>query len=292
MKKIKIIFSGRTFTAAFASFSILAIFFIFVFIFSQGLPLFININPLDFLLNLIWRPTASPPSFGIVPLVLGSLLVTGLALIISVPLGILGAIYISEIAGARIRELLKPAIEVLSGIPSIVYGLFGLLVLVPMVQKTFGLSTGETALTGGIILAIMVLPTILSISEDAMSSVPAEYKEASLALGATKWRTIRSVTIPAATSGITAGIILGFGRAIGETIAVMMVTGGAPIVPTSIFSPVRTMTQTIAAEMGEAVFGSIHYNALFAIGIVLFIITFILNSVAFRLIKKKNEGNR
>ncbi|MBC7218923.1 MAG: phosphate ABC transporter permease subunit PstC [Hadesarchaea archaeon] len=292
MKKLKIIFSGKTLTAVFASVSILAVFFIFIFIFTQGLPLFINIDPSDFLLNLTWRPTASPPSFGIIPLILGSLLVTGLALAISVPLGILGAIYISEIAGARVRELLKPAIEVLSGIPSIVYGLFGLLVLVPLIQKTFGLSTGETALTGGIILAIMVLPTILSISEDAMSSVPSEYKEASLALGATKWRTIRSVTMPAAASGITAGIILGFGRAIGETIAVMMVTGGAPIVPTSIFSPVRTMTQTIAAEMGEAVFGGTHYNALFAIGIVLFIITFILNSAAVRLIKNKNGGNR
>ncbi|MGQ9787933.1 MAG: phosphate ABC transporter permease subunit PstC [Candidatus Hadarchaeaceae archaeon] len=288
----KITFSGRILTATFASFSILAVFFIFLFIITQGLPLFIKVNPSDFFFNLTWRPTATPPSFGIIPLILGSLLVTGLALIISVPLGIFGAIYISEISGARIREMLKPTIEVLSGIPSIVYGLFGLLFLVPLIQKTFDLPTGETALTGGIILAIMVLPTILSISEDAMSSVPIEYKEASLALGATKWRTIRSVTLPAAASGITAGIILGFGRAIGETIAVMMVTGGAPVVPISIFSPVRTMPQTIAAEMGEAVFGGTHYNSLFAIGIVLFTITLILNSVAQRLIKRKNEMNR
>ncbi|MEM3421450.1 MAG: phosphate ABC transporter permease subunit PstC [Candidatus Hadarchaeum sp.] len=290
MKKIKVKFSGRILTAIFASISILAVFFIFIFIFSQGLPLFTEIGLSDFLFNLTWRPTASPPSFGIIPLVLGSLLVTGLALLISVPIGLLGAIYIAEIAGSKVRELLKPVIEILSGIPSIVYGFFGLIFLVPAMQATFGLPTGETALTGGIILAIMVLPTILSIAEDAMSSVPADYKEASLALGATKWRTIRSVTIPAAASGIAAGIILGFGRAIGETIAVMMVTGGSPIIPTSIFSPVRTMTQTIAAEMGEAVFGGLHYNSLFAIGIVLFILTFILNLVAVKLIKKHGGG--
>lgn len=292
MKKIKIKLSGRIFTAAFASISILTAFFVFIFIFTQGLPFFINIGISDFLFNLTWRPTASPPSFGVIPLILGSLFVTGLALLISVPLSLLGAIYISEIAGTYARELLKPAIEILSGIPSVVYGFFGIEVLVPLVQKTFGLPTGETALTGGIILAIMVLPMILSVAEDAMSSVPADWKEASLALGATKWRTIRSVTMPAAASGITAGIILGFGRAIGETIAVMMVCGGSPIIPTSIFSPVRTITQTIAAEMGEAVFGSIHYNALFAIGIVLFIMTFTINSIAVKLIKRKYGGSR
>ena len=290
--KIRLKLSGKVLTAPFASFSILAVFFIFLFIFTQGLPLFNQISPFDFLFNLTWRPTATPPSFGVIPLILGSLLVTSLALLISVPLGLLGAVYLAEIANPKIRELLKPAIEVLSGIPSVVYGFFGLMVLVPLVQNTFGLPTGETALTGGIILAIMILPTILSISEDAISSVPVDYKEASLALGATKWRTIRSVTIPAAASGITAGIILGLGRAIGETIAVMMVTGGAPIIPTSIFSPVRTLTQTIAAEMGETVFGSTHYSALFAIGIVLFIMTLILNSAAIRLIKRKNGERR
>ncbi len=277
-------------TAAFASVAIFTVFFIFVFIFSQGLPLFSQVGLPDFLLNFIWRPTATPPSFGIASLVLGSLLVTGLALLIAVPLGILGAIYISEISHPRIKGLLKPAIEVLSGIPSVVYGFFGLIVLVPMVQNTFGLPVGETALTGGIILAIMILPTILSISEDAMSSVPDEYKQASLALGATRWKTISSVTLPAAGSGITAGIILGFGRAIGETIAIMMVTGGSAIIPTSIFSPVRTMPQSIAAEMGEAVFGGVHYNALFAIGIVLFIITFILSTIASKLIRRAGGG--
>jgi phosphate transport system permease protein len=286
-EKIRLKLSGKILTFPLASVSILAIFFIFIFVFSQGLLLFSKISPFDFFFNSTWRPTATPPSFGIVALFLGSLLVTSLALLISVPLGLLGAIYIAEIANPKIKEPIKLTIEVLSGIPSVVYGFFGLKVLVPLVQKTFGLPTGETALTGGIVLSIMILPTILSISEEAISSVPVDYKEASLAIGATKWRTIRSVTIPAAASGITAAIILGLGRAVGETIAVMMVTGGAPIIPTSIFSPVRTMTQTIAAEMGEAVFGSTHYNALFALGIVLFTVNLILNLLAIRLIKKK-----
>jgi len=285
--RIRLKLSGKVLTFPFALVSILSVLFIFTFVFTQGLSLFSKISPLDFFFNLTWRPTATPPSFGIIALVLGSLLVTSLALLISVPLGLLGAIYIAEIANPKIKELLKPVMEILAGIPSVVYGFFGLKVLVPLVQKTFGLPTGETALTGGIVLSIMVLPTILSISEDAISSVPVDYKEASLALGATRWRTIRSVTVPAAASGIVAAVILGFGRAVGETIAVMMVTGGAPIIPTSIFSPVRTMTQTIAAEMGEAVFGSTHYNALFAIGIVLFISTLVLNLFALRLIKKK-----
>ena len=286
-EKIRLKLSGKILTFPPASVSILAVFFIFIFVFSQGLPLFSKISPFKFFFNSTWRPTATPPSFGIVPLFLGSLLVTSLALLISVPLGLLGAIYIAEIANPKIKEQIKLTVEVLSGIPSVVYGFFGLRVLVPLVQKTFGLPTGETALTGGIVLSIMILPTILSLSEEAISSVPVEYKEASLAIGATKWRTIRSVTIPAAASGITAAIILGLGRAFGETIAVMMVTGGAPIIPTSIFSPVRTMTQTIAAEMGEAVFGSTHYNALFALGIVLFTVNLILNLLAIRLIKKK-----
>jgi phosphate transport system permease protein len=286
-EKIRLKLSGKILTFPPALVSILAVFFIFIFVFSQGLPLFSKISPFDFFFNSTWRPTATPPSFGIVPLFLGSLLVTSLALLISVPLGLLGAIYIAEIANPKIKEQIKLTVEILSGIPSVVYGFFGLKVLVPLVQKTFGLPTGETALTGGIVLSIMILPTILSLSEEAISSVPVEYKEASLAIGATKWRTIRSVTIPAAASGITAAIILGLGRAFGETIAVMMVTGGAPIIPTSIFSPVRTMTQTIAAEMGEAVFGGTHYNALFALGIVLFTVNLILNLLAFRLIKKK-----
>lgn len=276
---------AKLFTAACASVSILLVFFTFLFIFTQSLPFFAEVGPPDFLFNSVWRPTATPPSFGMVPLILGSLLVTGIALLISIPLGLFGAIYIAEISGPKTRGFLKSAIEVLAGIPSVVYGFFGLVVLVPLIQDIFGLPTGETALTGGIILAIMVLPTMLSISEDALSSVPVEYKEASLALGATRWRTIRSVTLPAASSGITAGILLGFGRAIGETIAVMMVTGGAAIIPTSIFSPVRVMTQTIAAEMGEAVFGGLHYSALFAIGIVLLIIALIVNSAAARLTK-------
>jgi phosphate transport system permease protein len=209
--------------------------------------------------------------------------VTAGSIIFAVPLGIAGAIYIAEIADPRVAEFMKPFIEILAGIPSVVFGFFGLVVLVPIVQNNFNLPTGQTALTGSILLAIMALPTIISISEDAISSVPGSFKEGSLALGATRWQTIYKVTVPAAISGISAAVMLGIGRAIGETMTVMMVTGNTAIIPSfpdGLLDPVRTMTATIALEMGEVPQGSDHFHALFAVGSVLFIITFLINFIA------------
>jgi phosphate transport system permease protein len=229
-------------------------------------------------------------SFGLLPLVAGSLLVTALATLITIPFGICAAVYISEVAARWEREILKPFIELLAGIPSVVIGFFGLVVLAPLVKQLFGLSTGLTALTGALLLALMAIPTVVSISEDAVRSVPASYKQASLALGASRLQTIWRVTIPASLSGIIAAVMLGMGRVIGETMAVMMVTGNAAVITASPLASVRTMTATIAAEMGEVPFGSDHYRALFCVGIVLLLATFALNMVAQRVLKKHRIG--
>jgi len=213
-------------------------------------------------------------------LILGSLLVTLGAAVISIPVGVGCAIYISEIAPVKTKEVLKAGIELLAAIPSVVLGFVGMITLVPLVKNTFHLPTGLTALSGSIMLAFMAMPTIVSIAEDALYSVPRNYKEGALALGATQWQTIWRVMLPAASSGILAAVMLGIGRVIGETMAVMMITGNAAVIPSSILVPVRTLTATIAAEMGEAVVGSEHYFALFAIGIVLFIISFAINVTA------------
>jgi phosphate transport system permease protein len=234
-----------------------------------------------FLLGTAWYPTAEPaPQFGILALILGSLVVTLGAIVLALPVGLASAVYISEVAHPGIRTVLKPTIEVLAGIPSVVFGFFGLVVLVPFIQQLFDLNVGETALAGIIMLAIMALPTVISISEDALNAVPRSYREASYALGATRWQTIIRVVIPSALSGVTAAAMLGVGRAVGETMTVLMVTGNAAQIPTSILMPVRTLTATIAAELGEAPQGGAHYQALFAIGIVLFVMTFAINLVA------------
>lgn len=235
----------------------------------------------DYFLGKEWLPTATPaPLFGILPLLLGTLLVSFIAILIAIPLGVGVAIYLAEIANERIRKLLKPAIELLAGIPSVVYGFFGLVVLAPIIQKTGNLDLGETAFTGSLILAIMALPTIISIAEDAMRTTPKAMRDASLALGANKWQTIYKVVIPFASSGIAAAVVLGVGRAIGETMAVLMVTGNAAVIPHSMFESVRTIPATIAAELGEAPSGGTHYQALFLLGVVLFIITLIISIVA------------
>lgn len=225
--------------------------------------------------------------FGFLPLIAGSLVVTIGAVVIAVPLGLITAIYLGEIAPPSQREVLKPIIEVLAGIPSIVLGFVGWVALAPLVQQ-LGATTGLTALTGSLILAYMALPTIISISEDALYAVPKAYRDGALAIGATQWQTIWRVVLPAARSGIVIAVMLGIGRAIGETMAVMMVTGNAANIPALgpglFLQPVRTMTATIAAEMGEVQRGSLHYSTLFAIGVVLFVITFGINYVAGRLI--------
>jgi len=249
-------------------------------LFTESLPIFREVNLLDFLFGKNWYPTYCPPDLGILPLIVGTLVVTLGTMIVAVPLGLGAAIYISEVAPHRIKEILKPAIELLASIPSVIYGLFGMVFLAPIVQKVFNIPIGLNAFTASIILGIMALPTVASIAEDAISSVPRSLREASFALGATRWETITQAVVPAASSGIIASIILGLGRAIGETMTVLMVAGGAAQIPGSIFEPVRTMTATIAAEMGEAPMGSRHYQALFAIALVLFFITLGFNLLA------------
>jgi phosphate transport system permease protein len=248
-----------------------------------------HLNWKDYFFGKEWLPTASPsPLFGALPLIYGTLLVSLFALIIAVPLGLGVAIYLSELATERQRKIMKPIIELLAGIPSVVYGFFGLVVLAPLIQKTFNLPSGETALTGSVLLAIMALPTIISVAEDAMRNTPRAMKEASLALGATHWQTIYRVIIPYSKSGIMAAIVLGIGRAIGETMAVLMVTGNAAIIPHSLFDSVRTIPATIAAELGEAPAGGAHYQSLFLLGCILFVITMLI-SITSELISKKTH---
>jgi phosphate transport system permease protein len=268
---------------------ILFVILIFFFLAKDGLTLFRTITIQDFLFGQLWNPLAEPPQFGILPLFLGSLIVTLGATIISVPLGMACAIFIGEIAPRWMRETLKAGVELLAAIPSIVIGFIGMTMLGPIVKNLFHLPTGLTALSGSIALAFMAVPTIVSIMEDAISSVPRTYKEGSLALGATHWQTIYRVIIPAASSGIVAAVMLGIGRVIGETMAVMMLTGNASVMPRTILEPVRTMTATIAAEMGETVRGSEHYFALFALGLVLFVITFAINLVADGALHRKQK---
>ena len=267
--------------------SIFFVVLIFLFLLKEGLALFKTVSPFKFLLGKSWYPISEPAQLGILPLILGSLIVTLGAAMISIPIGVACAVYIAEIAPLRIKEILKSGIELLASIPSVVLGFIGMVTLVPWVKNTFHLSTGLTALSGSIMLAFMAMPTIVSIAEDALYSVPKSYKEGALALGATHWQTIYRVILPAASSGILAAVMLGIGRVIGETMAVMMITGNAAVMPHSILQPIRTLTATIAAEMGEAVVGSEHYFALFAIGIVLFIISFAINVTADLFLHKK-----
>jgi phosphate transport system permease protein len=265
---------------------------IFLFLLREGLPTFLDI-PLRQLSGSRWYPIEA--IFGLWSLLVGSFLVTVGAVIIAVPLGLTTAVYLGEIAPPWQREILKPLIEVLAGIPSIVLGFLGWVVLAPIIQS-LGASTGLTAFTGSLILAYMALPTIISISEDALYAVPKEYRDGALAIGATQWQTIWRVVLPAARSGLVIAVMLGVGRAIGETMAVMMVTGNAANIPAlgpgMLFQPVRTMTATIAAEMGEVAQGSLHYNVLFGIGILLFLITYAINSLAGRFVGDQSSRRK
>lgn len=260
--------------------SIVIVALIFFFLLKEGAGLFSSVHIQDFLLGKSWYPISEPPEFGIQPLILGTLLVTLGAAVLSIPLGIGCAIYIAEVAPQGLKEILKSGVELLAAIPSVVLGFIGLVTIVPWVKNTFHIPTGLTAFSGSIILGFMAMPTIVSIAEDALHSVPRSYKEGAYALGATKWQTIYRVIVPAASSGIVAAMMLGIGRVVGETMAVMMITGNAASIPRGFLYPVRTLTATVAAEMGETVQGSEHYFALFAIGIVLFLITFVINMTA------------
>ena len=261
---------------------------IFAFLFVTGIQTFAQIAPTEFFLGEEWNPGAyGEPKWGILSLIIGTLMIAFGSLIMAIPMGLAGAIYLSEIAGPKTREIIKPVIEMIAGIPSVVLGLIGILFLSPLIAKVFGLSNGLNGLTSSVIVGIMVLPTIISISEDVLTSLPNEFREASLALGATKWQMIRMTLLPAALSGIVAAIMLGLGRAIGETMVVLMVAGNAIARPTSFFDPVRPMTANIAIEIKEVVTGSLHYEALFAIGLVLFVMTFIVNFVSDIIIEKQ-----
>lgn len=275
-----------------ACISVVALFLIIGFLFSEGMNSFRFTSISDFIGGLLWYPTSEPAKFGILPLIVGTVLVTLSAIVIAVPVSIMVAIFLAEIAHPRGKAVLKPFIELLAGIPSVVFGFFGLVFVVPYIQKLFDLPTGATALAGAIMLAIVALPTIISVSEDAISSVPISYKEASMALGTTHFQTIMHVLLPAASSGIVTAVILGVGRIVGETMVVLMVTGNAAIIPHGILDPVRTMTATIAIEMGEAVQGGSHYYALFAIGALLFIMTFILNLAADLVVRRWRGTSR
>ena len=275
-----------------SSLCIVIVLVIFLFLFREASP--IAREPgLASLFGMRWVPVSfQEQQFGLVPLITGSLLVTVLATLCAVPFGVCGAVYIAELAGTREREILKPFIELLAAIPSVVLGFFGLVVLAPLVKGLFGLSTGMTAFTGALLLALMAIPTIISISEDAIRNVPRSYREASMALGASRIQTVWKVTVPAALSGIVAAVMLGMGRVIGETMAVLMVTGNAAVTTLSPFQSVRTMTATVAAEMGEVTHGSPHYQALFAVGIVLLLFTFILNMIAQRVLRGYQRTQR
>jgi phosphate transport system permease protein len=259
---------------------------IFIFLLREGAPALTEVNFSNFF-QLRWYPIED--FFGILPLIGGSLLVTLGAALFAVPLGIASAVFIAEIAPRWAREVLKPLVEVLGGLPSVMLGFIGILIIAPAMRTLLDIPTGLTAFTGALLLGGMAIPTIVSVAEDALDAVPKTYRDASLAMGATRWQTIWRVTLPAARSGVLTAVMLGIGRAIGETMTVMMVTGNAPVFPTglsSLFKPVRTMTATIAAEMGEVANGSVHYHVLFFIGITLFMISLIVNlaaaSVVFR----------
>jgi phosphate ABC transporter permease protein PstC len=258
---------------AFSAVSILAV--ITVFMFQQGTPIMFKYGVAKFLGGTDWYP--SEKSFGLLPMIVGSIYVTAGAMVIGVPFGLACAIVLTEFATRRVRRIVKPVVELLAGIPSVVYGFMGVVILVPFVRETFG-GPGLSVLTASIVLGIMILPTIISISVDSLQALPPAYREGSVALGATKWQTVKMVLVPAARSGIIASVILGMGRAIGETMAVIMIAGNAISIPRAVTAPVRTLTSNIALEMGYA--AGEHRQALFATGVVLFIFIMILNTVA------------
>jgi len=281
MKRFKEKLSGRVFFAlALSSISALALITIFIIV--NGVPIIAEVGVINFVFGMSWAPGQG--EFGIFPMIVGSVTVTLGAVILGVPIGICCSVFLTEFAPPMLSKLFRPAIQLLAGIPSVVYGFWGLMFVVPLIRNYLG-GPGLSILAGSIILAIMVLPTVISISEVSILALPRQYKEGALALGMTHWQTIRSVILPSAKSGIVAAVILGIGRAIGETMAVIMVLGNAVAIPTSILDPVRTLTTNIGIEMGYA--SGPHRQALFATGIVLFIIIMILNASAQYITRKK-----
>jgi len=263
--------------------SIVTLALIVLFLVAEGIPIFKETSPYQFISGKLWYPTSDPPDFGTFPLIMPSLLVTPVSSLSSIPLGVLTALYLAEIARPKMREIIKPAVEMFASLPSVIIGFFGMVIVAPLLQDAFNLATGLNLFNASLMLAFMSVPTITSISEDAIFAVPRDLKEASFALGATHLETIVRVIIPASISGIATAVILGMSRAMGETMVVLMVAGGAAMIPSSLFDPVRPMPASIAAEMAEAPFRGDHYHALFATGIVLFLITLIFNIIAERI---------
>ena len=255
----------------------------------EGLPIFLDTPPWEFFFGTKWYPVSEPPTFGIMPFFVATFWVTLVATAISVPIGVACAAYLAEVAPAKVRETVKPIIEILAGIPSVVMGFIGLMLLSPLVQSAFNLNTGLSGLTAGIMLSLMSLPIIISVSEDALRAVPDDFRQAAYALGATRWETIRHVSIPGALSGVTAAIMLGVGRAIGETMTVLMVAGGALAIPVSPAEPMMPMTAAIASGIGNAVRGGLQYQALFAIGLILFAVTLAVNLIADRVLERQKR---
>jgi phosphate transport system permease protein len=273
--------------------AILILLSIFCLLFIKGFPAFREIGWKSFFTSSVWNPNSySTPQYGILSLITSTLMVTFGALVIAVPLGVACAAFISQVASNRIREILKPAVEILAGIPSVVVGFLGIILINPLIAKIFGISNGLNALNGSILLAIMSLPTIISLSEDALRAVPKAYKEASLALGGNDWQTLIRVLVPSALSGIIASIMLGMGRAIGETMTVLMATGNAPALTFNFLDAIQTMTSTIAIELGEVPYNTTHYYALFVIGLVLFVMTFVVNLVSDIILQKYQQVER
>jgi phosphate transport system permease protein len=274
----------------FAVFVLLGIFSLLII---EGMPAFKTISPKEFFFSSVWNPTSPVQErYGVLSLILSTMMTTIGALVIATPLGVACAAYLSDVASHRVREIIKPAVEILAGIPSVVVGFLGLVVVAPLLARIFNLPNGLNALNGSLLLAVMSLPTIISLSEDALVAVPQEYKSASLALGANRWQTLVRVTIPSALSGIIASIMLGMGRAIGETMTVLMACGNSQAMPHSFLDSVRTMTATIAIELGETAYGSPHYHSLFVIGFVLFLMTFVVNLVSDIILAKYQEVAR
>lgn len=266
---------------------------IFWVLIKTALPTFQDVSLREFFTTSVWNPEAyETPTYGILSMVVSTFMVTLGALLLAIPIGIGAAAYLSDVASPRAREIIKPVIEILAAIPSVVIGFLGIVLIGPAIAKIFHVNSGLNAINGSVLLAIMALPTIISISEDALANVPVSYEHASLALGATKWQTVIKVKVPAAMSGIMAACMLGMGRAIGETMTVLMATGCAAAFPHSFLDPVRTLTATIAIELGDCAFDTTHYYALFALGMVLFVITFIINLVSDIVLHRHEKGYR
>jgi len=273
--------------------SIIVLLGIFLLLVVTSFPAFSEVNLKDFLFGSVWNPTSYvKEQYGIIPMVVSTFMVTIGALVIAIPLGVGTAAYLSDVASPRVREIAKPTVEILAGIPSVVIGFLGIVLVGPFIARLFGTHNGLNAVNGSILLAVMALPTIISISEDALNNVPKSYDQASLALGASQWQTVIKVKIPAALSGIIAACMLGMGRAIGETMTVLMATGCAPAMPKSFLGPVRTLTSSIAIELGEVAYNTTHYYALFALGLVLFIMTFVINMISDIVLHNFEKVNR